>query len=560
MTNNDIYNCEKYEWVKDARYQTVLKTTHTIAYEYDPVTKKQVVSPFIGQYIAGNYDGRLLSHVMIEDNVIHPEDLALSLEFREKVFKGTAGTMTLRLLTPEGSYRWFKMSLSPYQESDGLCYLGTITDIDNEIRQQEILRYRAEFDPTTDIYNKTKFYSVTGTQLGDNPDTPHCLIHFDIDRFKIINETHSLVEGDKVLRYIGELLRDMTTSEETYARNNSDIFLVCLAREKDEAAAFITELQHRLNQYPLDFQFVLSAGIVYIPHYEKEPLNILCDWAAMAQRTVKGSYINSYAFYEESMSTALNKEHYITQNMNHALINHQFQMYLQPKYDMRDRTIVGAEALSRWLHPDDGIISPGDFIPLFERNGFILRLDEYIWEQACQTIRRWLDEGHPVVPISVNVSRMHLHDPGLCDKLIELVKKYDLPPHSLELEITESAYIDNPNMLYDIMDKLQGAGFVFSMDDFGSGYSSLNALKDIPVNLVKIDLNFLRKARRGLEIGRDILKGTIKMIQGIHLPVIAEGVETQDQADFLLNVGCVHAQGFYYAKPMPVTDFEKLFF
>ena len=233
-------------------------------------------------------------------------------------------------------------------------------------------------------------------------------------------------------------------------------------------------------------------------------------------------------------------------------------MYLQPKYDMRTHTIIGAEALSRWHHPKDGILPPSDFIPLFERNGFIIQMDEYIWETACKTIRRWLDEGKKPITISVNVSRVHLHDPELCSKLISLVRKYDLPPHSIELEITESAYVDNPDALYDIMDKLQEAGFLFSMDDFGSGYSSLNALKDIPVDVVKIDLNFLQKARRGLQVGRDILKGVIQMIQGIQLPVIAEGVENKEQADFLLNAGCVHAQGYYYAKPMSVSDFEQL--
>lgn len=558
MPNDKTCGCGNAKWLEDERYQTILKSTRTIAYEYNPQTEVQIVSPFIGNYIAGNYDGRLLSQVMLEDNVIHPDDLQLSLAYRDKVAQGTATHMTLRLRTPEGPYHWFRMSLCPYQENETFYYLGTITDIDNEIRHQEALRYHAEYDLATGIYNKTTFYTVTGNWMSAKPDIHRCLISFDIDRFKIINETLSLSEGDNVLRYIAGLLRDMTEPGETYARNNSDIFFACLSRPREEAVAFVMELEQRLNQYPLDFQFVLSAGIVDLPHYDGEPVNILCDWAAMAQHTVKGSYINNHAFYEISMSDALNKEHYITKNMNLALKENQFQIYLQPKYDMRTRTIVGAEALSRWIHPTDGIISPGEFIPLFERNGFILRLDEYIWELACKTLRRWIDEDFPVIPISVNVSRMHLHDSDLCNKLIALVQKYELPPHCLELEITESAYIDNPNMLYGIMDKLQEAGFLFSMDDFGSGYSSLNALKDIPVDVVKIDLNFLRKARRGTEIGRDILKGTIKMIQDIHLSVIAEGVETQDQAEFLLDVGCIHAQGYYYAKPMPVSDFEKL--
>lgn len=559
MTSFDACKGEEGKWLLDKRYQTVLKAIHTIAYEYNPVTKEQTVSPFINEYIAGNYDGRLLSHVMVEDNVIHPEDLSKAVAFRDQLNNASSAEMTLRLRTPCGSFRWFKMCLCPYSGNDSFYYLGTITDVDKEIRYTETLRYRAEYDLTTGIYNKTTFYNATEKWLREEPDVLRCLISFDIDRFKIINESYSLSEGDKVLSYIGNLLKNMTYSNETYARNSSDIFFVCLGRSKKGSTDFIAELEHKLNMYPIDFQFILSAGIVCIDNYNKEPINVLCDWAAMAQRTVKGNFITHYAFYEPYMTEALAKEHYITKHMKNALRNHQFQIYLQPKFDIRDRSIVGAEALCRWIHPTRGVISPGEFIPLFERNGFILRLDEYVWELACKTLRQWMDEGHKTVPISVNVSRIHLRDPDLCTKLINLMDKYRLPPSLLELEITESAYTDNPAAFYDVMDKLQTAGFIFSMDDFGSGYSSLNSLKDIPVNIVKIDLNFLHKARLGPETGQDILRGTIRLIQGINLPVIAEGVETKEQADFLLNIGCLHAQGFYYAKPMPVSDFKKLF-
>lgn len=558
MENMDTSASEDYRWLNDERYQTVLKATRTIAFEYNPVTLEQTVSPFISEYIAGNYDSRLLSRVMLEDDIIHPEDIQLSLDFREKVGTGAANEMTLRLRTPEGPYHWFKMCLCAFPDKAPNFYVGTITDVDKEMRQTEALRYRAEYDTTTGIYNKTTFYSVTQKWLEREPDTFRCLIRFDIDRFKIINELYSLSEGDRVLCHIAGFLRARTTPPETYGRISSDIFLVCLARPKENVNQFLSELEHELNNHPIDFQFILSAGIVCIEHYNQEPMNVLCDWAAMAQRTVKGNFINHVAYYEEHLLTALNREHYITKNMKKALERKQFIMYLQPKYDMRDCTIVGAEALVRWQHPSDGLIPPGEFIPLFERNGFILKLDEYIWDLACQTLRRWLDTGMNPVPISVNVSRIHLHDADFCEKLVSLIHKYNLPPRLLELEITESAYTDNPASLYDIMDKLQESGFIFSMDDFGSGYSSLNVLKDIPVNLVKIDMNFLRQSRRGFEIGRDILKGIIQLIQGINLPVIAEGVETKEQADFLMDIGCFHAQGYLYAKPMPVSEFEKL--
>lgn len=558
MENMDTSASEDYKWLNDERYQTVLKATRTIAFEYNPVTLEQTVSPFISEYIAGNYDSRLLSQVMLEDDIIHPEDIQLSLDFREKVGAGAANEMTLRLRTPEGPYHWFKMCLCAFPDKAPNFYVGTITDVDKEMRQTEALRYRAEYDTTTGIYNKTTFYSVTKKWLEREPDTFRCLIRFDIDRFKIINELYSLSEGDRVLCHIADFLRARTTPPETYGRISSDIFLVCLARPKENVNQFLSELEHEINNHPIDFQFILSAGIVCIEHYNQEPMNVLCDWAAMAQRTVKGNFINHVAYYEEHLLTALNREHYITKNMKKALERKQFIMYLQPKYDMRDCTIVGAEALVRWQHPSDGLIPPGEFIPLFERNGFILKLDEYIWDFACRTLRRWLDTGMNPVPISVNVSRIHLHDADFCEKLVSLIHKYNLPPRLLELEITESAYTDNPASLYDIMDKLQESGFLFSMDDFGSGYSSLNVLKDIPVNLVKIDMNFLRQSRRGFEIGRDILKGIIQLIQGINLPVIAEGVETKEQADFLMDIGCFHAQGYLYAKPMPVSEFEKL--
>lgn len=558
MDNMEASARQKYMWLRDERYQTVLKATQTIAFEYNPTTREQVVSPFINEYIAGNYDGRLLSNVMLEDNIIHPEDIPLSLVFREKVGAGTSNEMVLRLRTPEGPYHWFKMCLCPYTDNASLFFVGTITDIDKEVQQRETLRYRAEYDMTTGIYNKTTFYSSTKKWLEKEPDTFRCLIRFDIDRFKLINELYSLSEGDRVLCRIADFLRANTAPPETFGRMSSDIFLVCLARTKREVSSFITELENELSKHPIDFQFILSAGIVCIEKYNGEPMNVLCDWAAMAQSTVKGNFINHIAFYEDSLSEALNREHYITKNMKKALDRKQFVMYLQPKYDMRDCSIIGAEALVRWQHPVDGMISPGEFIPLFERNGFVIKLDEYIWDLACQTLRRWIDTGQRPVPISVNVSRIHLHDAEFCEKLLTLIRKYDLPPNLLELEITESAYTDDPASLYDIMDQLQDSGFLFSMDDFGSGYSSLNILKDIPVNLVKIDLNFLRQSRRGFEVGRDILKGAIQLIQGIDLPVIAEGVETKEQADFLMDVGCIHAQGYFYARPMPVPDFEKL--
>lgn len=548
-------------WLMDERYQTVLRATKTIAFEFNPQTHKQHVSPFIQEYIAGCYDGRLLSDVMVQDDVIHPEDLELSLRLRSQLRDGQAHDMTLRLKTPEGPYRWFKMHLCPHEEDGQLLFVGTITDVEEEVNQRELLRYQAQYDSTTGIYNKDSFFTATQEWLRRQPDMERCLLRLDIDRFKLINELYGTARGDDVLQHLAGILRALAKPSETYARLANDVFCMCAARPPEEMGTLIDEIGRRLSSYALDyFQFVLSVGIVRIPKGESQPIHILCDRAAMAQRIVKGNFINRYAFFKEEMSRALAKEHHITSCMRQALEEKQFLIYLQPKFDMCRNVIIGAEALVRWKHPQDGMISPGDFIPLFERNGFILRLDEYIWELACKTLRRWLDDGKTALPVSVNVSRLHLNDPLFCEKLWKLTQKYRLPAKLLELEITESAYTENHQSLYNAMDKLQEMGFSFSMDDFGSGYSSLNVLKDIPVDLVKIDLNFLRKARRGEEAGRGILRGTVQLVQGMNLPIIAEGVETEEQAQFLMSVGCTCAQGYYYARPMPVEDFEKLAF
>ena len=220
---------------------------------------------------------------------------------------------------------------------------------------------------------------------------------------------------------------------------------------------------------------------------------------------------------------------------------------------------AGAEALIRWNHPEWGFQSPAEFIPLFEKNGFIVRLDEYIWEQACITLRRWIDHGLTPTPISVNMSRMHIHDPRLREKLLDLMRRYELPPHLLELELTESAFLENESGLFESMKALQAFGFQFSMDDFGSGYSSLNMLKSMPVDFIKIDRGFLNEVVT-TERGKTVIRFSISLAREMSIKVIAEGVETEEQAAFLLQAGCAYAQGYFYSRPLPIPQFEALAF
>lgn len=545
----------QFSWLRDQKAKALMRVSRAVAFEYNTQTGERAFSSRIEKHVAGNYDERPLSEILFRDGVIHRSDVARFERFRQQVLQGRGGVLALRLLTPLGDYRWFEILAAPAPASDEHLVVGLVSSVDRQMRENGLL-----YDIVSGVYNKAAFMNATQKVLEQNVEKVHYLIQFDIVRFKIVNEFYSFSEGDLLLRHIGETLRSLALPGETYGRLRDDVFCICVARTGKEATEFVGKLEKKINEYLLPFQFQLTAGIVRIEEYDGQPVDILCDRAALAQKSIKGRYVRRYAFYDHAMSDILNREHCIIGSMYRALQEEQFLVYLQPKFDLCSQRVSGAEALVRWRHPSEGMILPGEFIPIFEQNGFILQLDEYVWEQTCRMLRRWLDAGYDPPPVSINVSRLHIYNPDLCEKLISLVERYEIPPRLLELEITESAYIEYPQMLYTIMDKLQEHGFIFLMDDFGSGYSSLNALKDIPVDAVKIDLHFLHKPRRGEETGRGILASVISLVRGIGLSVIAEGVETREQAEFLVKAGCPQAQGYYFAKPMPVEEYEEICF
>ena len=243
--------------------------------------------------------------------------------------------------------------------------------------------------------------------------------------------------------------------------------------------------------------------------------------------------------------------------MEDALADNQFFVYLQPKYRIKDENLVGAEALVRWIHPELGFQAPDKFIPLFEKNGFITKLDQYIWDKTCALIREWDDKGHTPISVSVNVSRADIYNADLADILIEIVEKYDLAPSRLHLEITESAYTENPKQIIDTVSHLRELGFIIEMDDFGSGYSSLNMLNEMPIDILKLDMKFIQN-ETAKPNSQGILQFIIDLARWMHVSVVAEGVETKEQLKRLSEIGCDYVQGYYFAKPMPQAEFEKL--
>ena len=454
-----------------------------------------------------------------------------------------------------------------FQEDD--CPVITGIHIDRDYRHENTYRsvnqgklngvvadYLATYDELTGIYNKQAFYAKTKEMLLDNPDKNFDLLRINIERFKVLNDLFGESTGDKLLRYIGKFLKEINLPLCVSGRLYADNFVVCYEAGKGDSRRMINTLQMVADSFAINNRTILSFGLYRIDD-KTLPVSVMCDRANMALWKAKGNFKNPYCEYDEKMRQQVLKEQKIINAMERAIQNKEFTLYLQPKYDIEKGTIIGAEALVRWISLENGFISPGDFIPVFENNGFVYEVDKFIWEESCRYLRKWLDEGREVHPISVNVSRIDLYDPKLVQHLVDLREKYQLPSQYLELEITESAYTEDPEQIITITRQLREAGFVILMDDFGTGYSSLNMLKDIQIDVLKLDMGFLKSSDHSAK-GGNILTAILKMAESLKMQAIAEGVETKEQVEFLKSIGCRYVQGFYYSKPLPVGEFEKL--
>lgn len=431
---------------------------------------------------------------------------------------------------------------------------GKITDLHYNIRPFTPKEY---FDrdvlKTFSSDKNPKLYSKRCADVIKNhPDEDIAFIQFDVEQFKIINENYGVETGDDMLQFFNDSLSLVCTDEQPFCRLTADVYMIVTAFESREwLLEFIHKIESMLCGYRgLEYRLVFGVAVVddRSAHTRRHG-----DNASLARQLIKGNALENINFFESDMKSRLQQKKSIEDDMHKALLNNEFVMYLQPKHSISSGRIIGAEALVRWLHPIHGTVSPADFIPVFEKNGFILKLDCFIWEEACKKIRGWLDAGIAPVPISVNISREYVHSFDVVGRLKTLIEKYNVPMELLELEITESS---DGNGVENIVKEMKNTGFKMLMDDFGSGYSSLNMLKSTPFDVLKIDRGFLEEFMDS-DRGRKIIQHTISMSRDIGLDIIAEGVETIEQAKFLSDCGCDSAQGFYYSKPLPVSEFDK---
>ena len=418
-------------------------------------------------------------------------------------------------------------------------------------KEYQLLQKKIQLDEITGLYNRTYFFELA-EDLIEKRQEDMCIITMDIANFKVINEIYGMNVGDDLLKDVAKQMMDMGKNFETVlARFMADHYYICMSKKDFESV----ELPKSFKTFLEDMDIKVVYGVFIVENNNQMPVNVMCDRAFVAAHDKNYTYAEYVHYYNDAERKQIMLEQEIENDMERALEEHQFYIVVQPKYNPISEEVVGGEALVRWQHPEKGIVSPGIFIPVFEKDGFIMQLDYYVWEETCKLIAKMKEDGVKTAPISINVSRSHFYGNELIHRLTTLVDKYGLDTKDIELEITESICGEDPEIIYDKIRKLQALGYKIAMDDFGSGYSSLNMLKEMPLDIIKMDLKFLDGDQ---EKGRKILKALIDMAHTLNLKVVVEGVEILSQVEFLRQFEDCSLQGYYYSRPLVADVFEEL--
>ncbi|MDO5601632.1 MAG: EAL domain-containing protein [Oscillospiraceae bacterium] len=424
-------------------------------------------------------------------------------------------------------------------------------------RRDEIERI-STIDPLTGISNLTKFYLLAGRILNSEKD-PYTLLRLDIRNFKLVNDGFGYTTGDQILKMVAQKMAQCYHTDEACARITMDQFVI-LAKTRDGLAE---QCRRDLKQCVYDgvSQSVAQMVDFCIGSYDlidnDESVVAAIDKCTVALKAAKATGVpGAIMRYNDSLVTHIVEEKKLEQAMHGALKNGEFQVYIQPKYRVSNGAFIGGEALVRWVSPKFGFLPPDRFIPLFERNGFIEEVDLFVLETVMQRLCYLQSQGMQLFPISVNMSRVTISTAQYLDKLRDLLEKYPLPGGMVELEVTESIFVGEYQLLLHLLERMRKMGCVIVMDDFGSGYSSLNLLKEVPFDILKIDREFLDEGETSQRT-RAIMKSIIEMAKNINVQVVCEGVETAEQVEFLKELHCDVAQGYFFARPMPLPQFES---
>ncbi|MCH5251723.1 MAG: EAL domain-containing protein [Lachnospiraceae bacterium] len=465
------------------------------------------------------------------------------------------------ILNEDGNYAI--ASLHTSMSGEGFLSYGVMNESGKPIRHMvEDMKNQDQYDILTGLYTLDSFKREAKRMLEKSAEKEKFAVFCtDIGQFEKINNLYGLRHADQVLIELANLLTSCSKTVKICCRSVADHFLVLITYNEVKALKSLLkkicgEYDRTIGKQYAEADPSLGIG-VYLVEDKNDDIEKIVECANMARKDLGHPGRSNLAFYDAKTYVRMEKVKRIERIMKGALESKEFKTYLQPKYDLDTGVIVGAEALTRWIRHDGTAIYPDEFIPIFERNGFIGELDFYMLRSVCEMIQRRLKEGKKCVPVSINQSRVLLGDTDYVSKIAAVLAKYNTPPEYIELELTERLFKDNLSDMAKMMGKLKELGIRWSIDDFGTGYSSLNLLKELPVDIIKLDKTFLDESETS-NVSKIIIQKTVELTRELDKMVVCEGVETESQAEYLRDIHCDMAQGYLYARPMPMEEFEQI--
>ncbi|MGN1411537.1 MAG: EAL domain-containing protein [Oscillospiraceae bacterium] len=563
---------------QNQRYELIQDLTNELYFEYDLSTDTITLPKNVETIFTGKDKGNILPNFLVGRNIdklLNPKDIdKFHSTWQNAIENSKNGSheFRMKIFPHDITYQWYRADFIVTQDINGVCngLFGKIVDVNEnhalrkEIRKNQTMIDRlSSIDAVTGLLNKTSFCNKFDEFIKsvDLENKRLAIVSADINDFSYVNDNFSYDAGNNMLVEYAKLL----SSQKVYVytcRIYSDFFY-CLAytdMSETELIEVINESNETFNvrqkkSYPAG-DIRICAGIYFI--HDKNISSTICmDNSDLARRSIKGDKLNTkLAIYNEEMRNKRSREKAVASELNEAISKHKIEVFLQPKFNMETFQIIGAEALSRWRNDDGSLRAPYTFIPVLENLGYIVQLDFYVYEQVLKLMRKWTDNNIPLMPISINFSRVHTNYENFVDRVINLANKYDIDKSKIEIEITESAFADNTNVLIQNMKRLRDAGFKIDIDDFGIGYSSLGILLDTPVDVIKIDKKFIDDLNSST-FKQNFLRQLCILINTTNKEIIFEGVELKEQSEFLCNCGFYMAQGWLFDKAIPINEFEE---
>lgn len=498
------------------------------------------------------------------EKTIHPDDIGVTQKRRAQKQRGEVTIDEYRIITPSGEVRWVQDRGISYQDREGKWnfYIGIILDITERKKRDEKIKFLAFHDHLTWLPNRKYFHEILDTTIKNaNIHENHMVLFIDLDQFKIVNDTLGHQIGDLLLIEVAKRIGEGMRSDDIVARQAGDEFLLLLKNVTTEETESFAKRTLQVLEAPFCIQeneiFIsASIGISIYPLHGTDPDTLIKNAdAAMYQAKYYGK--NNFKYYSIEIENANNRKMAIINGLHKALENKEFELHYQPKIITSSQTVVGVEALLRWKHPIHGPISPAEFIPLAEETGLIISIGEWVMQEACSRFKEWEMIGIAPETLCINLSPRQLKDPKLLDKITKVINEHHFTPQHLEIEITESVAIDNFDDIFTKLQQIRKIGVKVALDDFGTGYSSLSYLRQFPIDALKIDRSFIKDVMMDTQTAA-IVTSIISIAHSLNVPVIAEGVETEEQFQFLYNLQCDYIQGYFFSPPVPTNEIERI--